>query len=117
MDTEELDYEIDWAPEDSRGYEIGVNYKLGDCVPVMCDPIWSEVIFTAGGKFYVWNQLAGSHCQILFPTLLDEIIIVKKDKGLGGLKWKNCDQSSIAPTYFGEKQWPHAKSARLQPFR
>ncbi|KAJ5891837.1 uncharacterized protein N7473_008065 [Penicillium subrubescens] len=39
MDPEELDYETDWAPEGSWGYQIGVDYGLGKCIPVMCDPI------------------------------------------------------------------------------
>jgi hypothetical protein len=33
MDPEELDYETDWAPEGSWGYQIGVEYKLGKCTP------------------------------------------------------------------------------------
>lgn len=89
MEPEELDYKTDWAPEDSWGYQIGVDYKLGKCIPVMCDLIGSEVIFTAGGKFYEWNQLADSLHQILHPTSLDEIITVMKEKGRRGLKWKS----------------------------
>ncbi|KAJ5551356.1 hypothetical protein N7535_000693 [Penicillium sp. DV-2018c] len=53
MAPEELDYETDWAPEDSWGYQIGVAYNLGKCIPVMCDPVGSEVIFTAGGPWEV----------------------------------------------------------------
>lgn len=39
MDPEELDYETDWAPEGNWGYQIGVDYGLGKCIPVMCEPI------------------------------------------------------------------------------
>jgi hypothetical protein len=48
MDPEELDYETDWAPGNGRGYRIGVECNLGECIPLMCDPFGSEVIFTAG---------------------------------------------------------------------
>lgn len=98
MAAEELDYETDWAPEDSWGYQIGVDYKLGKCISVMCDPVGSEVIFTAGGKFYGWNQLSRCLRQIVYPASLEEIISVLKEKARFGLKWKNCDQSSFAPT-------------------
>lgn len=89
MDPEELDYETDWAPEHSWEYQIGVEYKLGQCIPVMCTPDYGEVIFTAGGKFYEWNQIECSLRQILFPTTLDEIIAAMKEKGGHGLKWKS----------------------------
>lgn len=88
MDPEGLDYKTGWAPEDSWGYQIGFNYKLGKCIPAMCDPVGSEVIFTAGGKFYEGNQLSRSLRQILFPTSLDEIIIVMKEKRFLRLNWK-----------------------------
>jgi hypothetical protein len=89
MEPEELDYETDWAPENSWGYQIGVEYKLGKCIPLMCDPVGGEVIFTAGGNFYEWSQLADSLRQIVFPTSLDEIIAVMKEKGRWGLRWKS----------------------------
>lgn len=89
MAPEELDYETEWAPEDSWGYQIGVAYNLGKCTPVMCDPVGSEVIFTAGGKFYEWNQLSACLRQITYPTSLEEIIAVMKEKGRRGLKWKS----------------------------
>lgn len=89
MDPEELDYETDWSPEDSWGYQIGVAYRLGECIPVMCPPDGGEVIFTAGGNFYEWNQLNISLRQILFPTTLDEIVAVMKEKGHRGLKFKS----------------------------
>ena len=88
MDPEELDYETDWAPEGSWGYQIGVDYGLGKCIPVMCDPIGGGLIFMAGGKFYELDQLGGGLCQIISPTSLDEIIAVMKGKGLRGLKTK-----------------------------
>lgn len=88
MDPEELDYEIDWAPEGSWGYQVGVDFELGNCIPVMCQPFEGGVIFTAGGKFYEGNQFSRSLRQILFPTSLNEIIIVMKEKGLLRLKWK-----------------------------
>jgi hypothetical protein len=89
MDPEELDYETDWAPEDSWGHQIGVSYRLGECIPVMCDPVGGEVIFTAGGNFYEWNQLNISLRQIISPTTLDEIVAVMKEKGYRGLKFKS----------------------------
>lgn len=88
MDPVELDYETDWAPGDGGGYQIGIEYNLGERIPLMCDPFGSEVIFTAGGKFYEWNQLADSVHQIVSPTTLDEIITVMKEEGRRGLKWK-----------------------------
>lgn len=103
MDPEGLDYKSDWAPEDSWGYQIGVNYKLGKFIPVMCDPIGSEVIFTAGRNFYEGNQLSRSLRQILFPTSLDEIIIVMKEKGLLRLKWKPL-QSYWLHSYLNQKE-------------
>jgi hypothetical protein len=55
----------------------------------MCDPIGSEVMFTAGLKFYEWNQLDASLGQIDFPTSLDEIVTLMKEKGRRGLKRKS----------------------------
>lgn len=52
MDPEDLDNETEWAPQGSQGHTIGVVYRLGECVPVMCNLNGSEVIFTAGGNFY-----------------------------------------------------------------
>ena len=51
MDPEELDYEAGWAPEDRWGYPIRAAYKLGKCIPIMCEPVGSEVILTACGYF------------------------------------------------------------------
>lgn len=91
MDPEELDYETDWAPEGSWGHQIGVDYKLGKCIPVMCDLTGGDVIFMAGGKFYEFDQLGGSLYQIMSPTSLDEIIAAIKGKGFRGLKMKSLN--------------------------
>jgi len=88
MDPEELDYETDWASENGRGYQIGAEYNLGKCIPLMCDPFGGEVIFTAGGNFYEWNQLADTLHQIVFPTSWDDIVAVMKETGRRGLRWK-----------------------------
>lgn len=45
----------DWAPEGSWGYQIGVDYEIRKCIPVMCGPVGGEVIFTAGEEFCEWN--------------------------------------------------------------
>lgn len=42
MDPEELDYETDWAPKDSWGYQIGTGYNLGERIPFMCSPDMGE---------------------------------------------------------------------------
>lgn len=36
MGPEELDYETDWAPEDSWGYQIGIDYKHSGNVYPSC---------------------------------------------------------------------------------
>jgi hypothetical protein len=89
MDPNELDEETDWALEGSWGYNVGADHKLGKCIPVMCNQDTGEVMFTAGGNFYEWNQLNLSLRQLLYPKALEDIITVMKEQGPHGLKWKS----------------------------
>ncbi|KAK4864203.1 hypothetical protein LT330_009996 [Penicillium expansum] len=78
MDSDELDYEGEWATPDTWGYQLATTHKLGKCTPIMCDPQGGEVIFEADGKFYEICQMNGELFQITFPETLGEIVAVMK---------------------------------------
>lgn len=83
MDPKELNYEGEWAAEDSWGYNLAVDFELGKCTPIMCrtDYGGGEVLFEAGGKFYLYDELGLHLRQITSPTTLDDIIaLFKGDK-------------------------------------
>ncbi|KAJ5541547.1 hypothetical protein N7494_006623 [Penicillium frequentans] len=88
MDPEELDNEIEWVPQGSQGHKIGVVYRLGECVPVMCNLNGSEVIFTAGGNFYEHDFITFDTFKIIFPETLEDIVAVMKEQGYKTLKFK-----------------------------
>jgi hypothetical protein len=90
IDPEELDYEEEWAADDSIGQKITANYHLGKGRPVMYRPNGCLLMFEAGGKFYWWNRIDWCVYEIVSSTDLDEIITIMKEKGGNAVRSKEC---------------------------
>lgn len=88
MDPEELDYEGEWAAEDSWGYQLALDYELGPCTPIMCTPLGGHILFEGSGKFYIYDQIGGDLVRLTSTSTLDEIISVTKEQGLRSVRFK-----------------------------
>lgn len=88
MDPEELDYAGEWSAEDSCGYQLALDCKLGPCTPIMCRPPDGQILFESNGKYYLYDQIGGDLVQLTSPSSLDEIISVFKEGGLRSVKSK-----------------------------
>lgn len=89
MDPEELDYEGEWAAEDSWGYQLALDYHLGTCIPIMCRPHDGQILFESNGQFYLYDQIGGELVRLTSPSTLDGIISAIKENGAQSLKGKN----------------------------
>ncbi|KAJ9300231.1 hypothetical protein DTO271G3_2348 [Paecilomyces variotii] len=91
MDPEAIDYENDWAPQNSDGQYMATEFGLNDPRPIMVttpDTGSPFVLFQAENKFYQWNQVANSVWEIVKPQGLDAILEVMTEKGERALKMK-----------------------------
>jgi len=88
FDPEELDYEEEWAADDSIGQEFTAAHHLGKGYPVMCSLEGDLLMFKAGENFYFWGREDDKLFDIV-STDLDEIISIMKEGGLRALRWKH----------------------------
>lgn len=88
-DPEELAYDEQWAKDDSVGQQFCQNLGVGKGRPVLCNDEFGELIFEAGGKFYLWHQIGDSVSEIVSPADLDGILDVLRSKGPKGLRTSN----------------------------
>jgi hypothetical protein len=88
VDPKELNYEYEWAADDSIGQELTADYRLGKGYPVMYCPDGCLLMFKAGGKFYWWNRIDWGVYEIVSSTDLGEIITIMKEKGENAVRSK-----------------------------
>jgi len=89
FDPEELDYEEEWAADDSIGQEFTAAHHLGKGYPVMCSLEGARdlLMFKAGENFYFWSRIDDELFEIVSSTDLNEIISIMKEGG--ALRWKH----------------------------
>jgi hypothetical protein len=86
-DPEDLDYDDDWADDDSLGQRtcryLGAN---GRGRPLLFHDDWDLLLFEAGGKYYIWNLISRSRYEIISTTDLNEILDLLREDRLNDLK-------------------------------
>lgn len=87
-DPEELDYENEWATEDSLGQTMTRNMKLGRGEPIMFHDADCTIMFKAGERYYFWNRLDCNVYEILDFHKLSDIITLMIEKGERHLRLK-----------------------------
>ncbi|KAJ9228945.1 hypothetical protein DTO169E5_8994 [Paecilomyces variotii] len=101
IDPEEIDYENEWAPQNSDGQCMAIEFGLKDPRPIMVttpDTGSPFVLFQSGNKFYQWNQVENSVWEIVKPQDLDAILEVMTENGERALKMKECQPRADQPT-------------------
>lgn len=85
-DPEELDYDYEWAEDDSIGQDMARDLGAERGRPVLFNTRYDVLLFEAGGKFFTWTRIGNSVSEIIAPTDLNEILDALRREGLRGVK-------------------------------
>lgn len=100
MDPEAIDYENEWAAQNSDGQCMAIEFGLKNPNPIMVttpDTGSPFVLFQSENKFYQWNQVMNSVWEIVKPQSLDAILEVMTEKGERALKVKELQPRADRP--------------------
>ena len=88
-DKEEMEYDYIWADNDSDVHIMAKHYGLKSPQPIMCNTPesgGSEYMFQSGSKYYLWNPIEGTICEIVTSMDLVDIITEIDKPRMGSLK-------------------------------
>jgi hypothetical protein len=90
-----MGYDYFWANKNSKGQRVVRNHGLEWARPIMCTTRESGDclhMFLSGDKYYIWNPIEGSICEIVTSMALVDIVMEIDKPRLGSLKTAKVDQ-------------------------